>query len=251
MPSILYCGDTSLLSAAGYLAGLMTKAGWPFDYLASDQPPGDSLETPRSLIILSDYPAAQMPDAVQQQLLKQVANGAGLLMCGGWESFHGHGGNWDSRPLTEALPVQMFDFDDRCNCDHPVVLEAEEAQLDHPILQGLPWDERPPLIGGYNRVQVKPEAELLLAARHYYFTRSEGRLLLKRRQSSPLLVVGAYGDGRTAALMTDPAPHWVGPLIDWGDQRVRAQAEGAEVVEVGDLYAQFLQQLLAWTGRIN
>ena len=72
-------------------------------------------------------------------------------------------------------------------------------------------------------------------------------------------MVGSYGEGNTAALATDLAPHWVGPLVDWGtenhpvpsgDGRVATQAKGAEGVEVGCLYAQLVYQLLAWTGRL-
>ena len=65
-------------------------------------------------------------------------------------------------------------------------------------------------------------------------------------QTHPLLVVGATGNGKAAAFATDVAPHWIGPMVDWGKQRVTAQAEGTEGVEVGDAYAQFLQQLIGW-----
>ena len=47
-------------------------------------------------------------------------------------------------------------------------------------------------------------------------------------------MVGEFGRGRTAALATDVAPHWVGPLVDWGVPRVAAQAPQANAVEVGD-----------------
>ena len=75
-----------------------------------------------------------------------------------------------------------------------------------------------------------------------------------------MLVTGKYGQGRTAALATDLAPHWVGPLVDWGTEnhpspscggRVAAQAGGGSDVEVGSHYAQFVYQLLAWTGRLD
>jgi hypothetical protein len=66
----------------------------------------------------------------------------------------------------------------------------------------------------------------------------------------PLLVVGRWGRGRVAALATDVAPHWVGGLVDWGAGRVAAQAPGAEAVEVGDLYARFVCQLMAWTASL-
>ena len=56
--------------------------------------------------------------------------------------------------------------------------------------------------------------------------------------------------GRVAALATDVAPHWVGGLIDWGTGRVAAQAPAADTIEVGDLYAKFFRQLMAWTANL-
>jgi uncharacterized membrane protein len=67
---------------------------------------------------------------------------------------------------------------------------------------------------------------------------------------SPLLVVGEHGRGRTAALATDVAPHWVGGLVDWGDQRV-VQQVGAGFIDVGNWYARFFRNLLVWTGRLE
>ena len=67
-----------------------------------------------------------------------------------------------------------------------------------------------------------------------------------------MLVLGAADRGRTAALMTDLAPHWVGGFVDWGDgERVTAQAPGSWQIEVGNLYAQFVANLLAWTGQLK
>ena len=59
------------------------------------------------------------------------------------------------------------------------------------------------------------------------------------------------GRGRTAALATDVAPHWVGGLVDWGSRRVTAQAPRGEMIEVGQHYATFLTRLVEWTGSLN
>ena len=59
----------------------------------------------------------------------------------------------------------------------------------------------------------------------------------------PLLAFGAFGKGKTAALTTDLAPHWVGGWVDWGTERLTAQAPGGNEVEVGQFYAQFISQL--------
>lgn len=243
--SILYMGDTSLDSAAAYLAGVMSFCGWEFEYFPSDEClPAVALERQWSLFVLSDYPAQRISEPLQREFVRRVEIGAGLLMIGGWESFHGLGGDWDGTPIGEILPVRISSDDDRLNCDHPVFARPSEP---HPITDGLPWDERPPLIGGLNRVQAKADGVTVLTAEHFRADFSGDHPNLTPVASDPLLVVGSCGDGRTAALMTDVAPHWVGPLVDWGPDRVSAEAPGAEPVEVGNLYVQFLRQLLTWT----
>lgn len=244
MHGVLYLGDTSLDTAAAYLAGLMSLWGWKFDYVPSDQPLSDSwLDAGRPLFVVSDYPAARVSSDVQRRIVEQVAAGAGLLMIGGWESFHGLGGEWDGTPVADILPVAVDNRDDRLNCDLPVVVHRVRA---HPAVDGLPWDERPPVIGGLNRVVARPEAAVLLEAQQFDVNVRDDVFTFRAAERDVLLVVGQHFRGRTAALMTDVAPHWVGPLVDWGPKRVRAQAQGAPEIEVGSLYAQFLKQLLSW-----
>lgn len=243
---ILYCGDTSLTSAASYLAGLLHHNGLTFDYLSSDQPlTSDRLGPEIRLYVLSDYPATRVDSLTQEKILLRVRQGAGLLMIGGWESYQGSGGFWHGTRLSEAFPVEISPTDDRRNCDSPVFAVVDQ---EHPIVEGLPWRQRPPLIGGYNRVTPKAEGQVVLSARRYRAMFDDtGAPQLGESSCDPLLVVGRFGQGRVAALTTDLAPHWVGPLVDWGDGRVVAQAPGAEGVEVGDLYARFVGQLIRWT----
>jgi len=243
--SILYLGDTSLDTAAAYLAGVISRCGWEFEYFPSDEDlPAIALEPDWALVIISDYPARRMTTDLQRQMISRVADGAGLLMIGGWESFHGLGGDWNGTPIGDILPVRISSEDDRVNCDHPVFARPVAP---HPITDGLPWDSRPPLIGGLNRVQAEPDTVTVLPAEHCHVEFAGDVPELSPVASDPLLVVSTQTAGRTAALMTDVAPHWVGPLVDWGPERVSAEAPGAEPVEIGNLYARFLQQLLTWT----
>lgn len=239
---ILYCGDTSLESAAAYLAGLMSSWGWDFDYLPSDEPAADKSLHGRRLIILSDYPSGNLSAEGQQRLIDLVTGGCGLLMIGGWESFHGAGGDWDQTAIAAILPVLMQSSDDRVNCDHPAVVRHVAAQSP---VSDLPWAQRPPVIGGFNRFHPRDEAILVLEVDRLSLSTGEGRWNCELMETHPLLVIGRHGQGRTAALATDVAPHWVGGFVDWGDGRVTGQAEGAESVEVGDLYAAFWKKLLA------
>lgn len=243
---ILYLGDTALAGAASYLGGVMTHAGLKFEYRPSDAAlrPED-VATPHALYILSDYPAKMIAQPLQQRIVEHVARGAGLLMLGGWETYCGLGGDWAGTPIAEILPVEIATTDDRRNCDDLVLVHCQ--QETHPAVAGLPWTDRPPIIGGFNEVRAKPTGETLLTARRFRATFAGDAVQLAPGSVHPLLVVGVHGHGRTAALTTDLAPHWVGPLVDWGDRRVQARAPGAGEIEVGDLYARFVEQVLRWT----
>jgi uncharacterized membrane protein len=179
-----------------------------------------------------------------------VERGAGLLMVGGWESFAGPGGQWAGTTLAEILPVKLSSKDDRINCDQPALVRCV---ADHEICGNLPWDRRPPTIGGFNRLIAKSDATVVLEVERYIARANDaGEMTFKPHDRHPLLVVGQHGKGRTAALATDLAPHWVGGLVDWsGKQRVVAEAPQSWPIEVGDYYAQFVRNLIQWTGRLE
>eukprot|EP01006_Ploeotia_vitrea_P012497 TRINITY_DN33090_c0_g1_i1.p1 TRINITY_DN33090_c0_g1~~TRINITY_DN33090_c0_g1_i1.p1 ORF type:complete len:206 (-),score=27.12 TRINITY_DN33090_c0_g1_i1:23-640(-) len=188
----------------------------------------------------------------------QVRSGvAGVVMFGGWESFHGTEGKWDGTPLGNALPVEILNADDRLNCDQPLLV----AQVcGHPTVMGLPWSTKPPLIGGLNQVKVKQGAKVVLEAirfsveKGWHGNDEKESFQFKPTTTYPLLVVGTCGKGRVSAFMTDVAPHWVGPLVDWGTGgvgRINAKAEGGAEIEVGTLYAKLLWQILGWTADLT
>ncbi|MEQ9569162.1 MAG: glutamine amidotransferase, partial [Longimicrobiales bacterium] len=227
---ILYAGDTHLRGPAAYLAGVLSRAGLPFDYVPSDAPLRPTLEkTEPRLYVLSDYPVKQLAEADFRRIIADIEAGAGLLMIGGWDSFHGAAGEYHESPLAEVLPVRMRSSDDRVNASQPCLVEK---RAEHPILDGLPLDH-PPGIGGYNRVRARDDAEVLLSARHIAVEAArrdesaEPDYVVTAGEAAPLLVVGRHGAGRTAAFTSDVAPHWVGGLVDWGPERVRARAPGA------------------------
>jgi hypothetical protein len=223
---ILYLGDSTLDTAASYLAGVMAHHRLAFDYFASDESPTlEQLSGERKLLIISDFMAKMLTREIQDAIVEQ--------------------------------PVEIAARDDRINYDQVALLSRV---TDHPILENLPWDERPPSIGGFNRFRAKEEGQVLLNVIRHRVRHAGQRFEFEAAETNPLLVVGTYGQGRTAALATDLAPHWVGPLVDWGTEnqplpsgsgRVAAQAKGAEEVETGCFYVQFVYQLLKWTGRLD
>jgi len=237
---VLYCGDATLETGACYLGGVMAKLGIRFDYVPMEERfPEALLEAGHRLVVLSDYPSGNFPPRGLERLAQKVAEGTSLLMVGGWESFHGLVGNYQSSALAPVLPVDCLEADDRVNwCQGlvPVVV------IRHPILGELPWGE-PPIVCGCNRVRAKSSATVVLALRPLQIR--DGRAALGE-ESLPLLVTGTHGKGRTAAVTTDFAPHWVGGMVDWGDTRVSAEASGGRPVEVGHLYVAFLGNLLSW-----
>jgi uncharacterized membrane protein len=239
---VCYLGDDHLAGAAAYLAGIMSHFKLAYDYVPSaEPPPGSFRETRYSLYVISDYPAARFsPDNVAH-VRDSVAAGSGLLMIGGWDSFFGRLGEYHQSPLADVLPVTMLDADDRRNCAQPCLVQKA---AEHPILAGLPW-ETPPGIGGYNVLVPKPDSETLLRAVKYSVRARGSSLEFAPNGETPLLVVGSFGQGRTAALATDVAPHWVGGWVDWGDARVFQEVAGG-FIEVGAWYARFFRNLLVW-----
>ncbi|MBS0204961.1 MAG: hypothetical protein JSS49_18795 [Planctomycetes bacterium] len=249
---ILYCGDTNLDGAASYLAGLMTHFGWQFDYVPSHVPvSAELIERPHSLLILSDYPSTQFDPDLHEIVSQQVEQGMGLLMIGGWESFHGLGGDWDGTVLGNLLPVEIGRVDDRINFDQPALMYPTGWNRE---LFDLPWYTRPPTIGGLNRIHPKSDAETWLdvtSFRPHFDPVSQTLQWPETGATFPALVTRQRSLARTAAFASDVAPHWVGGFVDWGPGRVKAQAAGAPAIEVGSNYAQFWRRLLAWTGRLE
>jgi uncharacterized membrane protein len=242
---ILYAGDTSLDTAAGYLAGILTSSGLDFDYLPSNRPIRLATRNRRyALYIISDYPVNNWRAEDFDIVAEAVSAGAGLIMLGGWESFHGQAGQYSESPLAEALPVEMRHSDDRVNSSQPWLIEPH---LSHPIVDPLPFAENPTYVGGFNRISPKVEALEVLSLRQMRISSSQpGMYELRPGRSEPLLVLGSFGRGRTAAFASDVAPHWVGGFVDWGRNRLKAQAPGAAEIEVGGDYAEFFVRLVRW-----
>ena len=245
----LYFGDDDITRAAAYLCGIMTHAGIPFERVDSTQSPTDALlQKPCDAFVLSDYPQERFLPGQLEIIASAVKNGAGLTMFGGWESYHGLLGEYHETILAEVLPIKMLSADDRRNFSQGVLLSPVQP---HPILGNLPW-ETPPFVGGLNEFTAKPEATVLLDGLPLSIRANEGGFDFGLdAKTYPMLVVGEYGKGRTAALATDAAPHWVGGFVDWGKQRITQNLPNSGFVEIGNDYATFFTQLLRWVGKTD
>ncbi|QQE10208.1 hypothetical protein JD969_11895 [Planctomycetota bacterium] len=245
---VLYLGDTAYTQQASYLCGIMTHYGISFDYIPSDASPSDAqIADDYKLIILSDYPSNMLSETQIQTIVEKTKQGRGLLMIGGWETYVGLGGDYHKTPLAEVLPVIMQDSDDRRNNYWPCFVDK---QTDHPILADLPFDTNVTTVGGFNAFTPKPDATVLLKANMNDASKNaDGSFSLVHKDSIPLLVVGTFGNANVACFASDVAPHWVGPLVDWGDKRLPAQAPDCESIEVGNWYAQYFANLVQWTAK--
>lgn len=140
------------------------------------------------------YQMEVIPNSLE--LIRQyVEEGGGFLMIGGYLSFTGFEAksNYKNSPLAEVLPVELLDVDDRV--EMPQGFSPEVVQ-NHPIVEGSgSW----PTFLGYNR-----------------FTTKEDSLELVRFNEDPILVIGQYKKGKTAAFASDCAPHWGSKdFMDW------------------------------------
>jgi len=191
------------------------------------------LENNYNVYLLGNVDVSALDPASWQQISEDVEQGAGLAMLGGFHSF-GPGGFRDS-PLNDVLPIVMGpaerqNFGDPPRQDMHVAGPLKIAPVRmgnqiHPImrllteeLSGSAWSDLPALDGAnrFERTRLKPNAQVI--------AESTGA----RRW--PLLVIGAWGEGRTVAAAFDSTWRW--------------RLEG-----FGEAQRRFWRQLVLWLAR--
>ena len=218
---------TSYEEGVGPLRAALEAGGFEIEYLPNHVAATDF---PGTVEELSGYAAVILSDIGSNTLLLHpetfgrsvphpdrlasirgyVEAGGGLVMVGGYLTFQGieSKARWAGTPVEEALPVTMLTQDDRVEV--PAGAWPAVRQPDHPIVAGLP-PEWPALLG-YNRVVARAGADVVVAV-----------------GDDPLIVAGAYGQGRGVAFTSDCGPHWCPPpFVDWPG------------------YGPMWQQLVAW-----
>lgn len=205
-------GTGSSVNMAGPLMDALRSAGHEVDHLGNDValervPRTEDAIAPYDVVLFSDVGADNLllhPDTLVRSertgdflslLRDHVRSGAGFAMIGGWMSFSGREGKarYYGTPVADVLPVTMLGYDDRNE------LPAGATPFvcaDSPVIDGLP--EGWPWFLGYNRVKAKPGARTVLTF-----------------EDDPLLVVGDFGEGRSAAFTSDCTPHWGGDFVRW------------------------------------
>ena len=239
---ILFCGDDDIDMAAIYLAAIIHEEGYNLDYVPSPLPIPNNLDFNNyDLIILSDYPRVQIKDNRLEEICEFVRKGGSLLMIGGWESFTGLNIEYKNSPIEDVLPVKLLEQDDRRNYDQGIAVMANDPY--HSVCKDLDFN-RPAVIGGYNEFEVKDTAKCILCGQKIKISVLDDKISAEADENKiPLLVTQDVGEGKSAALAFDLAPHWVGGFVDWGSGRKHVDfADG--FIEVGDMYYQFVANLL-------
>lgn len=201
-----------------FLKAALEASGYEVDVIENHHAPVRFPETVEALsaystVILSDigantlllHPKTWLHSERSVNKLDVIADyvrgGGGLIMVGGYLTFTGieAKGCWKDTMVEATLPVRLMATDDRR--EHPEGMTGSFETRDHPVLTGLEGT-LPPLLG-YNRVML-----------------AEGGELLATIGDDPLLAVGTFGAGRTAAFMSDCSPHWCPPdFIAWPGYR--------------------------------
>ena len=206
--------STEYEEGASYFLSCMAEAGFDVTYVRGHEV---SLRFPRSADDLAQFDVVVISDIGSNSFLLPdetflrsetspnrlglvadfVKHGGGLVMIGGYLSFTGIDGKarYGMSPLAEPLPVTMLPYDDRVEMSQGVRVDVCVA--GHPVLGGTPSDW--PHLLGYNKLIAKP-----------------GATVVAQVGDDPMLVVGEYGEGRTAAFASDLAPHWAPQaFLDW------------------------------------
>lgn len=204
--------STKYEEGATHLLQCLQNAGIDVDYMPAHEV---QVRFPKKLEELEKYDAIVLSDIGANTFLLQnatfyqmeiipnslelireyVASGGGFMMIGGYLSFMGIEGkaNYKNSVLADVLPVVMMDGDDRV--EKPQGVQPETVKV-HAVTEGLgSW----PRFLGYNRFAAKADADVLVQI-----------------EEDPFLVLGSYGEGKTACFASDCAPHW-GPkeFMDW------------------------------------
>lgn len=176
-----------------------TSLRWPIDL-------NDAFQTDKfDIYIIGDLDASALGDKQLGDLAQAVSDGAGLITLGGFQTY-GAGG-YAGSPLAEVIPIQM-DKAQRRTLDAPTSNRAD--QLDGPI--SIVLSRRHPVtdLGGDDPIKTWQQLPSILGANRFIGPKvAPGvEVLLETNDQQPLLVVGQYGRGRTAALAFDSTWRW-------------------------------------------
>lgn len=191
------------LELKDYWVPATTASNWPADF-------GNAFEPGQyDIYLLGDIDSAAFGPQQLDQLAEAVGAGAGLVMLGGFNNF-AVGGYADS-PLAKVLPVSL---DPRLR--RPIngasngSPNTSDAQIPGPIRLQIATNHKIVDLGGTDSAATWKNLPVMNGATRFLGKkRTPGTLvLLENEAQEPMLVVGEYGRGRTAAVAFDSSYLW-------------------------------------------
>lgn len=200
-------------SGVGFLRDALQDGDFEVTYLPAHEVPQDFPSRKElqayDVVVLSDIGANSIllhpdtwvrgertPNRLAELADWVTLDGGGLVMAGGYLSFQGIEAKaaYRGTAVERVLPVSIDPWDDRVEVPQGAIPQLAAA---HPITGELTGEW--PYLLGYNRVVVKPEADLLATI-----------------EGDPLLAAMQVGLGRSVAWTSDIAPHWCPlPFTGW------------------------------------
>lgn len=243
---ILYAGDSGPQGVARYLLAILKSMGAKTTHVLPSQKLSARLFRKKyDAVLLSDFPAKNAPLQTQKMIARQVHDGTGLMMIGGWASFSGPLGRWKGSLIEKLLPIYCLPTDDRINFPggaYPVPCAS------HVMFKSF-FFKNPPSIVGANRLRIKKNGEAILMLQKIV---AVGNHLTLDPVGHPLFVIDKNPVYRIAAYASDFAPHWCGGLVDWGQKSLRLPVGPSRgCVEIGSTYVEFVSRMLRWLARIR
>ncbi|QDU73349.1 hypothetical protein Pan97_03190 [Bremerella volcania] len=177
------------------------------------------------VFIIGDVDSSALSPETLELLAKQVEDGKGLIMLGGFHSF-GAGG-YQATIFQNVLPVEMSrfdrqDFDAPIRTDMhvpgPITIVATENHFLSSLgtdSEGVPAFTSVPALSGANKVTGPTR---------------RGMTILESQSGQPLLVAGEYGLGRTLAFTADSTWRWV-------------------MAGKSDIHKRFWRQIILWLAK--
>lgn len=173
------------------------RDAWPIDLT-------EDLQAEKyDVFIIGDLDSSALTEGTLDAIAKEVEDGKGLIMLGGFNSF-GAGG-YQTTILQKVLPVEMSRFDRQdlgaeirtdMHIQGPLQIVASQNHFLSSL--GTDADSSPaldvvPSLKGANKI-VRPKPR--------------GMVIFESQNDDPLLVAGEYGLGRTLAFLADSTWQW-------------------------------------------
>ncbi len=159
------------------------------------------------IYIIGDLDADAIGREQLQELAETISDGAGLVMLGGYHNFDA--GGYATSPLADVLPIKMDPLR-RMDIRSDTKSSDVKRQISGPITIKRTRDHPITDLGGADVAETWRSLPELLGANRFLGPRvAPGtQVLLETTTEEPLLVVGEYGRGRTAALAIDSTWQW-------------------------------------------